>query len=158
MITTKPEGKRHRIFIANEQSNFFVDEFVHQNIYNKLGAYSIRYINPNLIMVVQILRTLANAPFTINNYISGGKRTNSGLRDFTNPLNATMSVHFCGMAVDIVSSKTTNELYDLILKHEEMFIEMGLTTIEDVSITKTWLHLSVENIPTVNGKIRIIKP
>jgi hypothetical protein len=157
MIVTKPEGNRHRIYIGEEKTNFCVDELVHKNIYNRLGAYSIRYINKELIMVLQTLRMIAGVPLTVNNYFTGGQRTNSGLRDFTNPLNATMSVHFTGMAVDIVSSKTPFELFDLIQEHKEMFIELGLTTIEDVNITKTWLHLSVENIPVID-EIRIIRP
>ena len=47
-----------------------------------------------------------------------------------------------GRAIDFnISGMTADEVREEILKNEEMWIEAGVTTMEDAAYSKTWIHL-----------------
>ncbi len=131
---------RKRIKVSN---NFFLDEFIHPEIYAARGARSIELIDPRMILLAQFIRTGIGKSITINNWFSGGKRVNSGLRTFTGTVGATWSQHRYGNAIDIqVAGITPEEVHEFLFKHEKTLIEKGwLTTLEHLDDTPTWSHL-----------------
>ncbi len=96
----------------------------------------------------------------INNWATGGTFNNRGLRTFdyikgqldkgiktaklsqhiggsTNAIDFNVVLHFKGGKLLIINS---NEVYDIILKHEKEFIAGGLTTLENKTMTQGWTH------------------
>lgn len=140
--------------------NFYLDEFIHPDIYKRFGAYSMRYIDANLVNIAQLIRTLSGKPTTINNWYnnSGHKYIDSGLRNFYKNKYGKWSVHLFGKAIDVkVQDMTPGQVWrNIILQNLDQFKAIGLTTIEDLNYTPTWIHLSTEW--TNQEEIRIVKP
>lgn len=137
--------------------DFYLDEFIHPDIYKAFGDYSRRYIDSNLIQIAQLFRELVGKPVTINNWLTGGSFKNSGLRNPYNNPHAKFSVHPFGRAIDVkVSGMAGVEMYEIVRDNLEDFMLLGLTTVEDTRYTSTWLHLSTEW--TNQKELRIVKP
>jgi hypothetical protein len=136
--------------------NFYLDEFVHPKIYDVFKEKSRLYVSQKLIDLVQLIRENYGEPIYINTWGNGGKRINSGLRDYKNPLGKlNRSRHYYGLCADL----TTNDI-DALQKHikenKELYFSHGLRIIEDFDYTKTWCHISVENSGL--NYVRFIKP
>ncbi len=160
--------RSERVRLKNSK-RFYIDELIHPNIYaDKVhgGAKSIKFLNKDLVKVLIFIRERYKMPITVNNWASGGAKINSGLRDFKNPYgHLSYSRHYFGLALDLKfnikaerkeRAKLIKFVYNDILKNEELFLNVGLTTLEDISYTPTWLHISVEQ--TRKDYIKIIKP
>jgi hypothetical protein len=140
--------------------NFYIDEFVSREFYNKWGSRSIHWIRPELINILQFIRNRYGVPMIINNWATGGNFEQSGLRYPTAAIGAGDSLHKFGCAADPKFKDQEPEFYnevrnDIIINWESIFKKLGLTTIEEN--TKTWLHLDVRHIPD-QYKIFIIYP
>lgn len=130
-----------------QSTHFYVDELIHPNIYKRFGKYSLKFMNPKLLNVLAIIRNLIKEPIVVNSWGSGGNFINSGLRDFKKPLNGKLSYsrHYYGLCLDLKpKTMTIKRLFKIIKENESLFIEAGLTVIEDIRYTPTWLHISVE--------------
>jgi hypothetical protein len=161
-------AKRERIKISD---NFYLDEFIHPEIYKRFGKNSTVYLNQKLIEIVELLRKGFNEErnmifkspkvgFVINNWGTGGKFINSGVRDFFNPhKKGSRSRHYYGLCADLklTGGIDEKELYLHILKYKEFYFEKGLTTIENYNFTPGWVHVSIEWRPN-EEEIRIINP
>ena len=125
--------------------NFYLDEYVHPDIYKQFKGISIKYLNPKLIKLVQYLREAYGAPITINNWYNGGNFINSGLRDYKNPLGKlNRSRHYYGLCADL-KTKNIKSLQNYVYKNREFLRKnYGLTVIENFDYTKSWCHISVE--------------
>lgn len=162
--------KRSERVHLKDSKRFYLDELIHPNIYaNSVhgGAKSIKFLNKDLIKLLIFIRERYKMPITVNNWGSGGSFINSGLRDYIQPLGgkASRSRHYYGLALDLKFNikaerkereKLIKFVYNDILKNEELFLNVGLTVLEDVNFTPTWLHISVEQ--TELSTIKIIKP
>jgi len=142
-----------RIKVSN---NFYLDEFINPETYQKFEASSQRYIRPEVIKIAQFLREYLETPITINNWFDGGQYKESGLRDFNTSTGAKYSAHKFGAAIDVKTSLKPSELVKKIIDNEEMFMLTGLTRIEDTKFTSSWVHLDC--LYTGLNKIQIIKP
>ena len=103
--------------------NFYLDEFIHPNIYNQWGERSKRYLNPKLVDLVQSLRNVFGS-ITINNWATGGNFINSGLRDFKDPLGGKLnrSGHYYGNCADLKFGSTTiKTVHELIMSNQELY-------------------------------------
>ena len=60
-------------------------------------------------------------------------------------------------AIDIkISGLTPQEIYAHILKNAKTFMDLGLTTLEDIRDTPTWNHLDIRY--TGLSEIKIVRP
>lgn len=138
--------------------NFTLQEFVPTEIYVEYGENATWFINPTIINIAQVVRDIANVPLIINNWHSGGSYSNRGYRVPSSRIGATLSQHKLGNAIDISSNdKSAKTLYDMILAHKGLLLLNGLSAIEDIRFTKTWVHLDCRFIKNKKD-ILIIKP
>jgi len=129
--------------------SFFQDEFVYPN-----GDFS--KVDPKIVIVAQWIRDQLGKPVTINNYATGGKYKESGLRDVNTTTGAKRSAHKEGKAIDIkVKGMTAKEVYEFCLANSDTLYAMGIREIEDQRFTATWVHLSTRGNWE---RIKIIKP
>jgi hypothetical protein len=147
--------------------NFLIQEFVSKDIFNRWGINSRWFVDPKLISLAQSTRDFLSNHYgrpvsmTINNWSSGGTRIASGFREPSSKTGGALSQHRFGRAMDIQFRSNGNtipvkEIYDLILNNESVFIDFGLTTLEDIRDTPTWLHMDIRN--TNQTKILIVRP
>jgi len=137
--------------------NFFLDEVIHPNIYNRFKGMSTKYINKELIILLQLIRDNYGEPIYINTWATGGVLINSGLRDYKTPLGGKLnrSRHYYGLCLDL-HTKDIKALQKHIYENRDKYFRLGLTVIEDFKYTPTWCHISVEW--TKLDKVQIIKP
>jgi hypothetical protein len=129
--------------------SFFQDEFVYPN-----GDFS--KVDPKIVIVAQWIRDQIGKPVTINNYATGGKYKESGLRDVNTTTGAKRSAHKEGKAIDIkVKGMTAKEVFDWCLDHQTELYALGIREIEDNAFTPTWTHLATRGN---HSAIKIIKP
>lgn len=132
--------------------NFHIKEFVPKEIYNKWGANSIWFVDERLIRLVQFLRD-EFGPITIN----GGSYNLSGFRPPDSKIGGKLSQHRFGRAVDLkFKDHTVQDVYKAILKNESHWMNKGLTTMENIAATPSWLHIDIRN--TGMDKIKIVNP
>jgi len=162
-------NKRDRIKISE---NFYLDEFMHPDLYKMFGAKSTRYLNKQLVEIVELLRrgfnrerqmhnpSLPEIGFYLNNWANGGNLKNCGVRYFFKPhKKGSHSRHYWSFCADIhlTAGVDEKELYDHILRNKDYYFRKGLTTLEDYDDTPGWVHISIEWNPW-DDEIRIIKP
>ncbi len=137
--------------------HFDVREFVPKEIWDKWGVNSIWWVNPKLVELAELIRNHFNASVTINNWHTGGSFNWRGLRTPSCTEGASLSQHRFMNAIDInVGGKNSDEVFDEIFKNQGKFMTIGLTTMEDKSMTKGWTHLDCRN--TGKKELLIVKP
>lgn len=137
--------------------HFYIHEFVPKVIYNKYGENSKWFIRPEIIRLAEFYRTWFNAPLYINNWFWGGDKQNRGFRTPNTSIGALYSQHKLGAAFDCnIRGITPDEVRAEILAHEEEFMKVGLTTLEDGHFAPTWVHSDIR--PTGLDNILIVKP
>lgn len=146
--------------------HFDVREWVDKATWNALGVASAWMIDPAILRVADLLRDLAGAPVTVNNwhYAKPGQHIyrSSGYRSKYDMTGAAYSQHRCGRAGDFkVAGFSPSLVQILIERNAAQFEAAGLTTMENVEFTKTWIHLDVrpriENLHPETGFL-IVNP
>jgi hypothetical protein len=140
-------------FPIHNSPYFDVREWVDKRTWDALGAQSASLIDPAIIRVADLLRSLSG-PLTVNNWHTrrGAQKgfNSSGFRAVWDRTGAQLSQHRCGRAGDFKSSRyTTPVLLKIVMDNAEAFRAVGLTTIENIQFTPTWLHLDCR--PVVPG-------
>lgn len=136
--------------------NFVLQQLVPPDIYAALGEKAWELLQQDAVTTLDQVYDHFG-PLTVNNWHTGGRFKESGLRDPNSATGAKLSQHKKGNAFDTKPLKTTvKAMYDYILAHPEQF--PLLTTLEDIAITGPggWLHFDCRKNP--NPGIRIIKP
>lgn len=145
---------------------FDIREWVDKQTWQALGVRCQWLIDPAIVRVADLLRELADAPVKINtwHYAKKGEHVyqSSGYRRKTDPTGAAYSQHRMGRAADFkVSGFSSSLVHILINNNKEAFKMMGLTTLEALSFTPTWVHCDVrpriEGIQPENGFL-IVNP
>ena len=114
------------------------------------------FIDKELLSVLDALRE-EFGPITINNWKSGGQYKESGLRMPNTGTGASFSQHKFGKAADLkFKNHTVQDVYKAILANEAKWVAKGLTTLENITATPSWLHIDVRN--TGSDKILIVNP
>lgn len=125
--------------------DFDLREFVDPATWQIRGEKSIELIDARLITLVQFMRDYFGVPVTINDWHTGGKYKESGLRTFMSKTGATYSQHKFGRAADLKFSGLTPEyVRKEIRRNWPVFMDKGLTCIE--KDTPTWVHIDCRNI------------
>jgi len=143
--------------------NFVWQEFTHPYVWKlyKQGKVDPRwFIDPKIPYIAQALKmslkaeycddAVKNVVVVINNWHTGGARKESGFRIPTKT-GAYLSQHKQGRAFDckvyiIFKDGERKELGPAavkahIINNQDMFMALGLTTIESAKIAKTWTHV-----------------
>ena len=137
--------------------NFRLQEFIDPITYKRFRASSIWFMDSKLFNIAQEVRDLTHSPVKINDWANSGQYRESGLRNWETLTGAKYSQHKFGRAIDIkVQGWGVEDVYKLIMKHEEKFRYLGLTTIESINKTPTWIHLDTRNWAI--DKIHIVNP
>ena len=124
---------------------FDVREFVDRRTWQALGPKAASLIYPPLVRVSDRLRELSGAPITVNNwhFRKPGQPLydSSGFRAVWDKTGGNLSQHRRGFAADFKSRVyTPAQLLSIIMDNAAEFLELGLTTVEDLQFTPGWLH------------------
>jgi hypothetical protein len=137
-------------------SKYFEDHEVLPPESIKAGKTVAELINPKLLVVIDAIREKFG-PTVINGTLNGYTYRNSGYRSPACKEGAPKSQHRVGNAADCkFTQHTVQQVYAEILKNEKYWLDLGLTTLENINATPSWLHVCVA--PTKMNKIRIINP
>ena len=124
---------------------FDVREFIHPMMFNAFGPERARWFISDFQRDYAFLlkEVLGMAPIHINNWHLGGDRVGRGTRPrgYKPKGGAELSLHYLSNALDVSSPAfTPRQIFDKILANKARFKAIGLTTIEDLQMTKTWIH------------------
>ena len=124
---------------------FDVREFVDQKTWNMLGVKSAWMIDPRIVRVADLLREKSGAAVIVNNwhFKKDGEPLydSSGYRAIWDDTGGKLSQHRCGRAADFkVRGFRPIQMQILIQANKAEFLAAGLTTMENVAMTPTWLH------------------
>ena len=112
-------------------------------------------LDPQLFPALDWLRSVFG-PIHIN----GGKFKESGLRRKDTATGSSKSAHKNGQAYDLkpkAQGVTVQKMYAYVLANEAEAMRHGITEVEDIRDTPTWLHISCRP-HTLGNKIRIVRP
>jgi hypothetical protein len=137
---------------------FDVREMVDQNTFKALGVNAAWLIDPKIVRALDLLREKLGAPIFVNNWHTGGPFKSSGFRSMSDKTGAMFSQHRRGCAADVkASGRKPADLLAIINANFAEFKSAGLTTIEDINYTPTWLHLDCRPI-AIENQFRIVRP
>lgn len=124
--------------------HFEIHQLVPANVFARFAERSWWFIDPKLVAVLDALRDDLGVPVVINDWYTGGRFQNSGFRAPNTTVGAAMSQHRFGRAADVkaLAMKPDAVLRALNL-NKEKYLALGLTTIENLEHTPTWLHIDV---------------
>lgn len=134
--------------------HFDIREWVDPVTWDLLKTNAQWLIDPTAVRVADLLREKAGAPIVINNwhFVKRGQQIyrSSGFRPVWDRTGGKLSQHRRGAAFDAkVVGFSPSLLVILIQKNRQAFVDAGLTTIENIDFTPTWLHCDVR--PRITG-------
>ena len=144
--------------------NFDIRELVHPDIFGICGMRSKAYINPFLPITLEAIKKHLTEQLsgdkeesvTVNNWIWGGDKIDSGLRMPNGTVGSKLSGHKFGAAADTkYKHHTPHEVFDFIIANQDLF--PYINRMEDITATPTWNHIEVGSEKRV-GNIYIFKP
>lgn len=135
-------------------SQFFdVREWVDEKVWDARGIMAAQLIEPRQVRIADLLRKLSGLSCVINNWHFwnyGRKYRSSGFRAKWDSTGSELSQHRRGCAADHkLDGLTGAQMLEVVMDNKSAFLEAGLTTIEDVAFTPTWLHL--DSRPKIYG-------
>ena len=139
---------------------FALNEVVHPGAIQARGEKAWELMDERILRGADWLRELFGA-CTINGKFNGKGFTESGLRDPFTATGAKFSQHKFGRALDLKFHKVSvKEVYEYIIRNPSEARANGITTVEDIAYTPTWLHIDcrllTETFPE-NG-VLVVKP
>jgi hypothetical protein len=132
---------------------FDVREFVHPATWKALGVKAAAQVDVRIVRICDLLREKTGVPGYVNNWHYSSHPTPyvaSGHRSRTERTGGFYSQHRAGRAADYKATGFTPDmLLHIIAQNAVEFEAAGLTTIEDLRFTPTWLHLDCR--PKIKG-------
>lgn len=132
--------------------NFTLEEFINPNDFAEHKEASIELIDPKIIQIAQFIRDDTGLAVTINDWHTGGKFKESGLREQNTKTGSKKSAHKTGHAIDVkIKGWGGKEWYEYVKKNAKKLYQLGARRIEDKSLATTWLHIDTKEhgIPNV---------
>ena len=124
--------------------SFILQEFVNEDIYNRLGNNAIWVLDPKIIKVAQKIRYHFDSPMYINTWVFRGKGKRLQWRGFRPSLYtkcAYFSQHKMGRAIDFsIDGVTPEEVQEELKKVQK---SIGFSAMEVG--TPTWTHVDIRN-------------
>lgn len=137
---------------------FDVREFVSPEVWRLFGPKAAMFVDKKTVAIADQLRETAG-PIFINDWMFGGKFVASGFRERKQRVGGEYSQHRLGKALDAKSKRyKPAQMLAMILKNPLPFYEAGLTRIEDVKFTPTWLHLDCAAVEIQPGEFVFVQP
>ena len=148
--------------LVEEVNKFFdIRELVSKAVYDKYQTNAWRFFDPRLLETLLILRKdILCVPLVCNNWRSGGKLQQRGLRENTCEMVSKktkagamyLSAHTLGKAVDLSSAKMdADRMRKLIKEHSDKLPYP--VRVEDGKSAPTWLHIDVACCQTQREKV-----
>jgi len=139
---------------------FALNELVPPDVIQARGEQAWQLMDERILRGADWLREKFG-PCVINGKFNGKGFTESGLRSPFTTTGAKWSQHKFGRAVDMKFLKVNvKEVYDYILANQPEARANGITTVENINATPSWLHadcrLLLESFPA-NG-ILVVNP
>lgn len=136
--------------------NFSLQELVDKETFERWGNFSMRFLDKDTVKLLQFFRDRYGST-TVNNWAYGGNLQYRGFRPPNCTVGGSMSQHRFGRAFDINCTEwSPDEIREDILKRQDLFLEQGLTRIEDGAFAPTWLHF--DTAWTGDDHIHVVKP
>lgn len=130
-------------------AHFHLEEFVPPELFHLFGAAAMQFIDPRIINIAEFERDYFGKPVVINNWNIPGisnPHKERGFRDTMTQTGALRSQHKFGRAIDRnIDGMTPQEHYAAILAIPKLWIDKGLTTLEDIEKTPSWVHSDCRN-------------
>lgn len=126
--------------------HFVIQELVPPATFSRFGERAWWFLDPKIIAVLDALQEELGAErkIVVNSWHQRGQFQFSGFRPPDTTVGAALSQHRFGRAADVkVQGMTPAQVLQVILAQKEKYIALGLTTIENIAKTPTWLHLDV---------------
>lgn len=138
--------------------NFYVQEFVHPVYMSTFKRSAGWYVSQWQIETAEFVRSFfGHKSMTINDYLWGGILKNRGTRPPNSQVGSYYSQHKMAMAIDFnIEGYAAEDLYNAIIDNQKQFIKRGITTIESLKYTPTWIHL--DGRITGNKKMNVVAP
>ena len=129
--------------------HFILQEFVPPEIFHQWGDSSVQFISREIVELADFVREYFNHPMVVNNWHLGGVRKYSGFRTPDCPEGGKLSQHKFKSAFDhFMPGVNMRDIYKVILENEKVFMEAGLTCMEDIDDTDPvgnpgtgWIHM-----------------
>lgn len=140
--------------------NISLQEVVPKVTFDKWGVNSIRFIDKRIVFAAQSMIDRYGTCI-INNWSSGGQFDGRGYRPPTEETGGKESQHRFGRAIDLDPTKITpQEMFADIMKNQELILSFGITTVEDITMTPTWIHIDNRQVvwEGKQDKLLIVKP
>lgn len=145
---------------------FDAEEFLHPAVIKSIGfPAALWYMGDFMLPCALLLRNILGGPVNLNDWQWGGRLVGRGFRPRSYKPNGggEFSQHYLARALDVSSLRyTPTQIFELILHHRVEFQALGVTTLEHLDFTPTWVHLDcrpkVKGIHPENGDFMIVKP
>ncbi|MGB2264140.1 MAG: hypothetical protein ACPH3C_03060 [Glaciecola sp.] len=126
--------------------HFAIYELVPPDIHAKYGDFAHHFLDERALRVIDSIRK-RYGPMTINSYIWGGDRSESGLRTPDCKHYSPTSQHAFGRAFDLIPSRVTaqeirDDLIDYSIGVLKLPHSINSITVED---NVSWLHVDIRN-------------
>jgi hypothetical protein len=139
---------------------FALNELVPPDVIQARGEQAWQLMDERILRGADWLREKFG-PCVINGKFNGKGFTESGLRSPFTTTGAKWSQHKFGRAVDMKFLKVNvKEVYDYILANQPEARANGITTVENINATPSWLHADCRLLPEsfpANG-ILVVNP
>lgn len=150
--------------------HFDIREFVPKAVFDEFGFnFCKRFVNPVMLNYATWLKLKLQSEYKcevairINDWHYGGKFQNRAFRPPTSTVGKWTSTHRLAMALDMsFTRKDTGatipikDVYHLVMDNQAGVMAIGITRLEDIKDTPTWLHSDCSY--TGLDYIQIVKP
>jgi len=124
--------------------HFYYHEFFSRGIWQSKNEIQLRkLVDERLIVIMEKIRISLNEPVYINNWKWNGNSQYRGFRPQSHS-SVRYSQHKFGRGIDFhVRNLTADEVRQYILNHEQEYMDLGVTRMEDGRDAPTWVHLDL---------------
>jgi hypothetical protein len=136
--------------------HFRVEEFVDPETFKNRGNRSLALIDWRMLWTADHLREYFDKPITINNWIFGGNREWSGIRNPKSTYYSVTSQHTMGRALDmLIDGIDADDVRNEIINNPDEPSFKYITTLEtDIS----WVHLDCRILGPDQKRFLLVTP
>lgn len=138
---------------------FVIQELVSPVVFNTFGDFAWSFFDEKYLQDLDLIREVSGSPIIINDWLWGGKFTQSGLRTNIDPIVVAKKRPYCSGHVlakgfDLKDGNGNNrELYERVWRLMLQGRLKGFTRLEHIQHTPSWVH--VDGLRTASGQPEI---
>lgn len=142
---------------------FDLREFVDERTFGILGEQAPLQIDPKIVRICDLVREKTGAPTYVNtwHFAKPGEQIyrSSGFRAVWDNTGGKLSQHRAGRAADVkVRGMTPAQVFSIIQAHRAEFLAAGLTRIENLEHTRSWIHMDCAPLISKIDDFLIVNP